>query len=409
MTHRVLVVDDDREVREALTQTLDLHDFSALSVGSFIEAKDHISAVFDGVVLSDIRMPGRDGFHLLGYAQEVDPDLPVILLTGEGDVPMAVAAMSQGAFDFLEKPCAPAALVPVLHRALGARRLVLENRRLKKQLETGDPAARMLFGSSELAHELRQKVRVAARSLTEILVTGPPGAGVSKVAEVLHLLSDSATGPFVKKPASALSPAEFRAACDNAQGGSLFLDEVLALPADCQFELLERIEHGDGPRIIAGSTADIPAQVGAGRFNADLYYRLEVMTVRIPALSERPEDIPILFRHYVAQAAEQAGLPAPEITPDHQAALMARDWPGNARSLMSAAMRFVLGMSDETADPADLGLADQMARVERSLLIAALQRHAGNATDTAEALRLPRKTFYDKLARHAIKAEDYRR
>lgn len=409
MSRTVLVVDDEREIRDALAQTLDLNDFSTLAVGSFIEAKDHISTGFDGVILSDIRMPGRDGFHLLAYAHEIDPELPVILLTGEGDVPMAVNAMSRGAFDFLEKPCAPAALVPVLQRALGARRLVLENRRLKRQLETGDPAARMLFGTSGQARDLRQRVRVAAQSPTEVLVTGPPGAGVSKVAEVLHLMSDAAAGPFVKKPASALDLAGLRAACDAALGGSLFIDEVHMLPADIQFELLERIEKGGEHRVVAGSTADLRGQVTGGRFNADLFYRLDVMAVRIPALSERPEDIPVLFRHYVAQAAEQAGLPAPEITPDHQAGLMARDWPGNARSLMSAAMRFVLGMSDEATDPAEMGLADQMARVERSLLIAALQRHAGNATDTAKALHLPRKTFYDKLARHKIRAEDYRR
>ena len=176
MTPKVLVVDDDREVLDALAQTLELHDFSALTAGSFIEAKDHISEAFEGVILSDIRMPGRDGFHLLAFAQEADPELPVILLTGEGDVPMAVDAMTRGAFDFLEKPCAPSALVPVLQRALKARELVLENRRLKRQLETGDPAARMLFGTSALAHELRQRVRATARAKTEVLVSGPPGA-----------------------------------------------------------------------------------------------------------------------------------------------------------------------------------------------------------------------------------------
>ena len=129
----ILVVDDDAAVREALTQTLDLANLRAVPVGSFIEAKDHIAASFGGVVLSDIRMPGRDGFHLLGHAQTVDPDLPVILLTGEGDIPMAVEAMGQGAFDFLEKPCAADDLLPVLHRALQTRALVLENRRLKSQ------------------------------------------------------------------------------------------------------------------------------------------------------------------------------------------------------------------------------------------------------------------------------------
>ena len=143
--------------------------------------------------------------------------------------------------------------------------------------------------------------------------------------------------------------------------------------------------------------------------NAELYYRLDVTPVRIPALSERPEDIPVLFSHYVALAAEQAGIPVPEVTTDHMARLMAQDWPGNARSLMSAAMRFVLGMPEEAAAAAELGLAEQMARVERSLLIAALGRQNGRASEAAKALKLPRKTFYDKLARYGIRPDDYRR
>ncbi|KJS44963.1 MAG: chemotaxis protein CheY [Roseovarius sp. BRH_c41] len=409
MIRKVLVVDDDKPVREALCQTLDLAEYSVRAAGSFIEAKDHISRDFAGVILSDIRMPGRDGFHLLAHTRALDDELPVILLTGEGDIPMAVKAMGQGAFDFLEKPCAPDALIPVLDRALKNRALVLENRRLKAQLETGDPAARMLFGTSRIAEDMRQTVRQAARTGTEVLVIGPPGAGVSKVAEVIHLMSPRAGGSFVKRAAARLDPRDLDMALHEAHGGTLFLDEIPALPMDSQYALLDRMESGSETRLIAGSTADLEEAARAGRFNADLYYRLEVMRVRIPALSERPEDIPVLFRHYVAQAAEQAGLPAPEIGPDHLAALMAQDWPGNARSLMSAAMRFVLGMPDNAAEAAELGLAEQMARVERSLLIAALGRQNGRAAQAAQVLKLPRKTFYDKLTRYGIRPEDYRR
>src|SRR6056297_3545268 len=321
----VLVVDDDAMVREALTQTLDLADLRTIAAGSFIEAKDHISPAFAGIVLSDIRMPGRDGFHLLDHAQKVDPEMPVVLLTGEGDIPMAVEAMGQGAFDFLEKPCAPDDLLPVLQRALQTRALVLENRRLKQQLETGDPAARMLFGTSQLAEDLRTRVRAVARLGAEVLVTGPPGAGVSKVAEIIHLMSPDATGPFVKRPSATLDAGALDAGFAAAQGGSLFLDEVAALPETSQYTLLERLEADSGARLIAGTTADLALATQEGRFNTELYYRLDVMPVRIPALSERPEDIPVLFRHYVAQAAEQAGLPTPEIPPDHLSARMAAD------------------------------------------------------------------------------------
>ena len=405
----ILVVDDDPAVRDALAQTLILNELKPFVMGSFIEAKDMIAADFPGVVLSDIRMPGRDGFHLLDYTQGVDAELPVILLTGEGDIPMAVRAMGQGAFDFLEKPCAPDALLPVLHRALQTRALVLENRRLKAQLEAGDPAARMIFGTSAQAETLRERVRAVARTGAEVLVSGPPGAGVSKVAEVVHLMSPAAVGPFIKRAAASLEARTLDEALAAAAGGSLFLDEIAALPGPAQYALLEKLEEAGHPRLIAGTTADLAADSAAGLFHAELYYRLEVAPVRIPALSDRPEDIPILFRHYVAQAAEQAGLAVPEIPADHLARLMAQDWPGNARSLMSAAMRFVLGMPEEVAEAEGLGLTEQMARVERSLLIAALGRQNGRASAAAKALKLPRKTFYDKLARYGIKPEDYRR
>jgi len=242
-----------------------------------------------------------------------------------------------------------------------------------------------------------------------VLVTGAPGTGISKVAEVIHLSSLRSKAAFVKRAAADLSPEALAAAVEAAAGGSLFLDEITRLPASSQLTLLETLEAAPPARLIAGSTRDLAAAVEDGALNADLYYRLEVMPVRVPSLAERPEDIPVLFRHYVAQAAEQAGLTPPEIAPDHLAGLMAQDWPGNARSLMSAAMRFVLGMPEEVATAADEGLAAQLARVERSLLIAALGRQNGRASAAAHALQLPRKTFYDKLKRYGIRAEDYRR
>lgn len=408
--HKVLVVDDDAAVRAALVQTLELANLQPISAGSFIEAKDHICASFEGVILSDIRMPGRDGFHLLGFAHGIDSELPVILLTGEGDIPMAVRAMGQGAFGFLEKPCAPADLLTVIERALKTRALVLDNRRMKAQLETGDPAARLIFGASALAQGLRARVRMAGQAQTEALVTGAPGTGISKVAEVIHLMSPLAKGPFAKRTATGLTRDALESAYDAAQGGSLFLDDIGTLPADSQFALMERLERDDPVRLIAGSTSDLSQAVAQGRLNPDLFYRLDVMRVRIPALSERPDDIPVMFRQYVEQASEQAGLIPPPITPDVIAGLMAQDWPGNARALMSAAMRFALGLGGGTDDPhpEELGLAEQMARVEQSLLIAALRRVNGRAAEAAQNLKLPRKTFYDKLARYGLKPENYR-
>ena len=408
MTRKVLLVDDDLAVREALGQTLELANLDAITAGSFIEAKDHISPDFDGVIVSDIRMPGRDGFHLLGYTHDLDAELPVILLTGEGDIPMAVSAMGKGAFDFLEKPCAPKDLVTVIERALHTRTLVLENRQLKAQLETGDPAARMLFGSSDKVEGMRARVRNVARTSAEVLVTGAPGTGISKVAEVVHLCSPLSKGPFGKQ-SSAMDVDRFEKAVGDAIGGSLFLDEITAMPMDTQFALMNLMEQDGHPRLIFGSTADLGKAVEQGLLHADLFYRLDAMQVRIPSLAERPEDIPILFRQYVSQAAEHAGLRPPEVTSDLVANLMARDWPGNARALMSIAMRFALGLLDSEEEAVGgLGLVDQMAQVERSLLQEALRRAGGRASVAAETLKLPRKTFYDKLSKHGLKPEEFR-
>lgn len=407
MIRKVLLVDDDPAVREALGQTLELAAFEAVTAGSFVEAKERIAPGFDGVIVSDIRMPGRDGFHLLDYAREQDSDLPVILLTGEGDIPMAVRAMAAGAFDFIEKPCAPGDLIAVIERALHTRTLVLENRRLKDQLETGDPAARLIFGVSRLVEGVRARVRVAAQAGTDTLVTGAPGTGIPKVAEVIHLCSPRAKRPLEKRAAEGLTRAAVAEVMQAAQGGTVFLDEVGRLSTDAQLALVDALEAGHA-RLIGGSTQDLSRAVEDGRLLADLYYRLEVMQVRIPSLSERPEDIPVMFRQYVAQAAEQAGLAAPEVTPDVIARLMARDWPGNARALMSAAMRFVLGLGDGEMREEGLGLTDRMAQVERSLLIEALRKTGGQASAAAQALKLPRKTFYDKLAKYALKPDSFR-
>lgn len=409
---KVLLVDDDAAVREALSQTLELADLDPQVCGSFIEAKDHITPDFAGVVLSDIRMPGRDGFFLLDHAHKVDPELPVILLTGEGDIPMAVSAMDRGAFGFLEKPCAAKEMLAVLERALHTRQLILENRHLKAQLEAGDPAARLIFGTSDAAEALRDRVRQVARTNAEVLITGAPGAGISKVAEVIHMTSAQSRLSFVKRSAAGLTPDALASAASEAKGGSLFIDEIASLPRDTQFAMAELLESQPELRVIAGSTQDLEQAVDSGAFHPDLFYRLDVMRVRSPSLSQRPEDIPVMFRKYVAQAAEQAGITPPDITPEVIAGLLARDWPGNARALMSEAMRFVLGVGAVQGDgggDADLGLAEQMAQVERSLLSTALRRHDGQASAAARALKLPRKTFYDKLARYDLRPEDFRK
>jgi two-component system C4-dicarboxylate transport response regulator DctD len=407
VTRRVLLVDDDASVREALGQTLELADMIPTLAGSYIEAKDHIARDFAGVVVSDIRMPGKDGFALLDYAQTTDPELPVILLTGEGDVPTAVQGMASGAFDFLEKPCAPADLIAVVEKALKTRALVLQNRALKAQVQAGDAASRLLRGTSALSQKMRSDARTVARTMADVLITGEPGVGTAKMAEVVHLLSAVSRGPFVKLAGAAITPDTLARTFAEAKDGTLFIDEIAALPQPAQFALIEAIEDPAAPRIIAGTYQDLGKLAETGAFHPDLYYRLDAARIHIPPLRERREDIPTLFRHYLAIACEQAALPLPDVLPDVMQRLVAQDWPGNARSLMNAAMRYAMGMTE--ADTSEgLGLTERMAEVERTFLTEALRDHAGNATEAARALKLPRKTFYDKLARHGLRPEDYR-
>lgn len=412
MTRRVLLVDDDASVREALGQTLELGGFDPVIVGSYIEAKDHIAAEFPGVVVSDIRMPGKDGFALLDLARKVDEELPVILLTGEGDIPTAVHGMTSGAFDFLEKPCAADDLIAVVEKAIRTRDLVLENRRLRLQAEIGDAAARLLRGTSALSDGMRAKARAVARTMADVLITGEPGVGTAKMAEVVHLLSAVAHAPFVKIAGAAATPEALAETFEAADGGSIFIDEVANLSASAQFVLLERLELPQAPRVLAGTYHDLAALAGEGRFHPDLYYRLEAAHIHIPPLRDRREDIPVLFRHYVTIASEQANLTPPEVTADHMTRLMQRDWPGNARALMNEAMRFAMGIDTGGSAGEDSGdgpgLAEQLAQVERTLLIEALKRYQGHATEAAKSLKLPRKTFYDKLAKYGIRADEYR-
>ena len=408
MTRKVLIVDDDKEVRDALGQTLDIAGLHPILASAFIAAKDHITPQFEGVIISDMMMPGRDGFHLLDYVQQVDADLPVILLTGQGDVPTAVKALDAGAYAFLEKPCGPRDLMAVVEKALTARDEIIKGREMMRDVQQGDAASRMLIGTSELAQAMRNRVRAVAKSRAEVVVTGEPGAGTSKVAEVIHLLSAAARDPFVKRAGAALSVDALEQAITAADTGTLFIDEVGSLPMASQFYLAEQLDSGIKARVIAGSTHDLDGEVGAGRFHGDLFYRLDLMRLRIPPIRERSEDIPILFRHFVGQACEQANLPMPNITADVTGRLMEQDWSGNARALMNAAMRFAMGLSE--VEPSEtLGLNAQIAQIEKSLIVDALRRCNGQATETAKLLQLPRKTFYDKLSKHGLRAEEFRR
>jgi two-component system C4-dicarboxylate transport response regulator DctD len=444
MTDCVLLVDDEAAVRTALAQTMDLADIDATLAATGEEALATLSADWPGAVVTDMRMPGLSGLDLLAKVRDLDPDIPVVILTGQGDVPMAVKAMTEGAYDFLEKPCPPDRLVEIVRHACEKRRLVLENRALRDRLELAEAGALAgnILGEAAATRDYRARLIRVAEAGLDVLILGETGAGKELAARAIHARSDRAAGPFVAVNCGALPPelaasellghekGAFTGALarrigkfEHANGGAIFLDEIESMPRDLQVRLLRILQERElerlgantpvalDIRVIAASKADLKAEAAAGRFREDLFYRLDASRLRVPPLRERLEDAPLLFRAFVEAAAARRGSAPPEIGPELAMRLAAHDWPGNVRELKNAAERYAMGLGlqlDADTDPAPKGLAEQVEAFERAALAEALRHAAGNAAEASAALGLPRKTFYDKLTRHGLRAEDFR-
>ncbi|MGD1880684.1 MAG: sigma-54-dependent transcriptional regulator [Kiloniellaceae bacterium] len=444
---RVLFVDDEEPLRDAVKQGLELcgHDVTCYNTARQVEPQ--LSRNLYGVLVSDIKMPGMDGLALLKRALEIDPALPVVLVTGHGDVPLAVEAMRAGVYDFIEKPFDMAHLATVVARALEKRRLVLENRALRQELETGSGLEARLVGRSAAMERLRGQVHALADTDADVLLVGETGSGKEVVARGLHDFGGRAKGPFVAINCGAV-PADiieselfghvagaFTGAqkartgkLEFADGGTVLLDEIESMPPDLQVKLLRAIETRSIERLgsntavpldirfVAASKADLGAACRAGKFREDLYYRLNVVSLALPPLRERREDVPLLFHHLAREARGRYRREIPELDGGLLAALMAYDWPGNVRELRNAADRFVLGLGEVVPGSAvfaglqDLGqgpLSDRLDAVEKSILAAELRRHGGSLKATYEALGISRKTLYDKLQNHGLKREDF--
>ena len=443
---QVLLIDDDPHLRQALSQTLDL---AGLKVSTLADAKglaERIDRDWPGVVVSDIRMPGVDGLQLLQQLHEQDPELPVLLITGHGDVPLAVQAMRAGAYDFLEKPFASEDLLESVRRALALRRLVLDNRSLRLALADRQQLSGRLVGNSPAIQRLREQIGSLASISTDVLILGETGAGKEVVARALHDLSNRRDGPFVAINAGALAesvveselfghePGAFTGAqkrrigkFEFANGGTLFLDEIESMSLDVQVKLLrllqERVVERLGGnqlipldiRVIAATKEDLRTAADQGRFRADLYYRLNVAPLRIPPLRERGEDILVLFQHFADNASARHGLPQRELQPGQRAMLLRHPWPGNVRELQNAGERFALGLDlglelslDRQLHNAPLvgSLSEQVESFERALIAAELTRSHGSLRSLAEALGVPRKTLHDKLRKHGLNFAD---
>ncbi|SDD15730.1 two-component system, NtrC family, C4-dicarboxylate transport response regulator DctD [Pseudomonas guariconensis] len=440
MLNSVIVVDDEASIRTAVQQWLSLSGFSVQLFARAEECLAQLPEHFPGVIVSDVRMPGIDGLQLLERLQALDPDLPVILLTGHGDVPMAVEAMRNGAYDFLEKPFTPQTLLGSLRRALEKRQLVLENRRLHQQADLKARLENTLLGMSQGLQSLRRQVLDLASLPVNVLIRGETGSGKERVARCLHDFGPRADKPFVALNCAAIPETLFEAELfghesgaftgaqgkrigklEYANGGTVFLDEIESMPLAQQAKLLRVIQEQKlerlganqsisvDLRIIAATKPDLLEEARAGRFREDLAYRLNVAELRLAPLRERREDIPLLFEHFARAAAERLGRTAPPVSGGQLAQLLAHDWPGNVRELANAAERHALGLGAPSVEARAAGqsLAGQMEAFEAQCLRAALRQYKGEIKAVMEALQLPRRTLNEKMQRHGLVRDDF--
>ena len=436
---QVLLVEDDPTVRAGSEQALELADFSVSSFESAEPAAQLLQANSPVVLVSDVRLPGMSGLELLEAARAIDPELPVILVTGHGDISMAVQAMHDGAYDFLEKPYSSEQLADVVRRAVDKRRLQLEVRALRQKLEHSEGIEACLLGNTPAMQALRQVILDVAGQPADVLIYGETGTGKELVARCLHQFSERGRHHYVPVNCGAIPETIFESELfgheqgaftgaakrqvgkiEHADHGTLFLDEIESLPLAMQVKLLRVLQErsiqrlgSNAPvaldiRVIAASKEDLKEFSDQGKFRSDLYYRLNLIVLHIPPLRERREDIPLLFEHFMMDAAARYKRPCPVVPPAQMQQLMAQDWPGNVRELRNAADRFVLGLSASTENTAPASLADQVGAFERMLIEQALRAAGGNVATACTALSLPKQTMYHKMQKYGLAAEDYR-
>jgi two-component system C4-dicarboxylate transport response regulator DctD len=436
MRGRVLLVDDEPDLRASTAQALDLAGMDVQSFSGGDAVPELVSFGFPGIVLTDIRMPGIDGLTLMNRVHDIDRDIPVILMTGHGDVQLAVRAMREGAHDFIEKPFSAAQMTEIAARALDYRRLVLENRVLRAAAGQSDDMEARLVGRSNAMIDLRRQIRTLGPTEADVLIVGETGAGKEVAARALHDLSPRAQRPFVTIDCAALPEALIESELfgheagafpgamrprygkfEHARGGTILLDDIASMPLGVQGKLLRVIQdrvitrlgsnevYALDVRFMATSRVPLEEEVAEGRFRADLLYRLNVVTLRIPSLTARREDIPLLFLKLLSEAAGRHRVQIPDAPPALIANLTARDWPGNVRELRNAADRYALGLGSDTiaTKPSETGrLAERVATFEQREIEAALTAHKGSLRPVYEQLGLSRKSLYEKMQKYGI-------
>jgi two-component system, NtrC family, C4-dicarboxylate transport response regulator DctD len=440
----IAIVDDEADIRSALSQMLRLEQWHPIEFSDAQSALTHIDASFPGIVIADLRMPGLDGSGLFNRLQRCDPELPVIMISGHGDIATAVDLVQRGAYDFLSKPFDGAALIASVRRALEKRALVLENRSLRNHPVLTEKGG--ILGESPEIEQLRQTIIQLAQADIDVLITGESGVGKSLVASTLHrrsprgrkamitvdccaLPSGQAESLLFGHVSGAFAGAQFPRSGQLllADGGTLFLDHVDGLPRSLQARIQQALEDRtilpvganqsqvSNFRTISATDADLNSMVEDEAFDRSLYYRLGAYRLHVPPLRARSGDVVVLFRAFLAEAAAELRRDAPALSPSIWNRLQNYDWPGNVRELRSFAANVALGLGDSIStkrpsppNESQAGLKDATAAFEADMIRNMLDIYAGDIATTIAALQLPRKTFYDKLTRHAINPNDYR-
>ena len=439
MNQRVLVIDDEEHLRLAVRQTLELAGFEVECFSSAEKVISLVSRDFEGVVVTDIRMPDMDGMTLMQKLLDIDVELPVVLITGHGDVQLAVEAMRAGSYDFIEKPFASAHLSGVVGRALEKRRMTMEIRELRSGVGEQAKLESRLTGRSPAMVDIRRQIRAVAETDADVLITGDTGTGKEVAARAIHSLSQRKDRPFVAINCGALpagliedelfghEPGAFAGAMrsrfgkfEHAQRGTVFLDEIESMSQELQVKLLRVVQERSITRLgsnepidldirfVAASKIDLEKAAQEGDFRQDLLYRLNVVTLRMPTLGERQEDIPRLFIHLVNEAATKYRRNSREVPSTMLALLADQVWPGNVRELRNVADRFVLGL--EAPDLEEItgatNLAERVAGFEANIIAAELKIQGGSLKNTYESLNISRKSLYEKMQKYGLSREN---
>lgn len=437
---KVAIVDDEEDMRESISQWLTLSGYDCETYTCAEEALKVIGADWPGIVISDIRMPGMDGMAFLKRLMGQDSGLPVILITGHGDVPMAVEAMRLGAMDFMEKPFDPDRMTDLAKRATQNRRMTLDNRALRRDLSEGAQVMGKLIGTSPVMERLREDILDLGQADGHVLIDGETGTGKTLVAHALHAVGPRAARKFVVISCAAWSedalaarlfgPVEDGAGLplvEDARGGTLCLEDIDSLGEGLQGRLLSFINDQGSPaetRVIAISSARGEGRKVEDSLRPDLFYRLAALKITVPPLRNRGEDILTLFTRMSEQFAEEYGCDAPEVTAQEAAQLLQAPWPGNVRQLINVAERAVLQNRRGSGSIASLLMADSedtgqamttegkplkeyVESFEKMLIDNTMKRHKGSITAVMDELCLPRRTLNEKMAKYGLSRSDY--